>query len=74
VRNAAHRHPATPQPLIEQLNRDIAAALNVPESKQRLNDLGLDLVVSLPPELAAHAQKESKIFGQLVTKAGIVKE
>jgi tripartite-type tricarboxylate transporter receptor subunit TctC len=64
----------TPQPLIDQLNRDIAAALNVPESKKRLNDLGLDLVVSPPAELTAYAQKESRLFGKLMAKAGIVKE
>jgi tripartite-type tricarboxylate transporter receptor subunit TctC len=64
----------TPQPLIDQLNRDIAAALNVPESKKRLNDLGLDLVVSPPPELTAYAQKESSLFGKLMSKAGIAKE
>ena len=53
---------------------DIAAALNVPESKQRLNDLGLDLVGSPLAELTAYAQKESRLFGKLMAKAGIEKE
>lgn len=64
----------TPQPLIDQINRDIAAALNMPESKQRLNDLGLDLVAGPPAELTAYAQKESRLFGTLMMKAGIEKE
>ena len=64
----------TPQPLMDQLYRDMTAALNVPESKKRLNDLGLDLVVSPPAELAAYAQNESRLFGKLMAKAGIVKE
>lgn len=64
----------TPQPLIDQINGDMAAALKVPESRQRLNDLGLDLVVTPPAELSAYAQQESKLFGKLMSAAGIEKE
>ena len=52
---------------------DIAAAFNVPGSRQRLNDLGLDLVASPPAELTAYAQKESRHFGKPMAKAGIEK-
>jgi tripartite-type tricarboxylate transporter receptor subunit TctC len=64
----------TPKPLVDQLTRDFAAALSVPESKQRLSELGLDLVLSGPSELAAHARAESKLLAKLVAAAGIPKE
>lgn len=64
----------TPPAIIDQLNRDLAAAFSVPESKRRLNDLGLDLVLTPPAELAAFTREESRLFAKLMAAAGIEKE
>ena len=63
-----------PKPLVDQLYRDVTGALAVPESKQRLNDLGLDLVAGSPAELAEYARAESRLFGKLMAAAGVEKE
>lgn len=63
-----------PKPLVDQLYRDVTGALAVPESKQRLNDLGLDLVAGSPADLAEYARTESRLFGKLMAAAGVEKE
>ena len=63
-----------PRPLVDQVQRDIAASLSVSEPKQRLNDLGLDLVLGTPAQMAEYARAESRLFGKLIATAGIEKE
>ena len=70
----AYAPAGTPKPLIDQLTRDFGGALSVPESKQRLVELGLDLVLTGPAELAAHARAESRLLARLVAAAQIPKE
>ena len=64
----------TPKPVVDQLSRDFAWALNQPEVKQRLNELGADVVAGGPPELASYAREEGRLFGKLIARAGIPKE
>ena len=71
---ALYAPPGMPAPLVEQLNRDVTAALNVPESKRRLNELGLELVGGSPAELRAYTRAESVLLGKLMATAGIEKE
>ncbi len=71
---ALYAPPGMPAALVEQLNRDVTAALNVPESKRRLNDLGLELVGGSPAELRAYTRAESALLGKLMATAGIEKE
>lgn len=63
-----------PKPLVEQIYRDVSAAVMVPESKQRLTDLGLDLVQGTPADMAEFARNESRLFAKLMAAAGIEKE
>ena len=70
----AYAPAGTPKPLIDQLSRDFGAALNAPEAKQRLTELGLDLVLAGPAELLAHTRAESRLLGKLVEAAAIPKE
>lgn len=63
-----------PKPLVDQLYRDVTAAVSVPESKQRLNELGLDLVHGTPADMADFARNESRLFAKLMSAAGIEKE
>jgi tripartite-type tricarboxylate transporter receptor subunit TctC len=66
--------PATPKDLVAALNRDVAAVLNLPETKQRLSELGAEVIAGGPGELAEFARKESELFGKIITAAGIPKE
>ncbi|HWI14730.1 MAG TPA: tripartite tricarboxylate transporter substrate binding protein [Burkholderiales bacterium] len=63
-----------PKALVDQLYRDVTAAVSVPESKQRLNELGLDLVHGTPADMADFARNESRLFAKLMSAAGIEKE
>jgi len=64
----------TPKPIIDQITRDVAWALNVPEAKRRLTELGAEVVAGGPDALTAYARSESALFGKLVSAAGIPKE
>lgn len=66
--------PGTPKDVIAALSRDVASVLNLPETKQRLNELGAVVVAGGPEELAAFARQESDVFGKIITAAGIPKE
>ena len=71
---AVYAPAGTPKALVDQLTRDVAAALGAADAKQRLTDLGLDLVLAGPAELAAHARRESSLLAKLVESAAIPKE
>lgn len=62
------------KPLVDQIYRDVNAALMLAEPRQRLNELGLDLVQGSPADMADYARSESRLFGKLMAAAGIEKE
>ncbi|HXF65294.1 MAG TPA: tripartite tricarboxylate transporter substrate binding protein [Burkholderiales bacterium] len=64
----------TPRPVIEQIARDVAWALGVPETRRRLTELGAEIVAGGPEALAAYTREESRLFARLVAAAGIPKE
>lgn len=64
----------TPRPVIDQVTRDVAWALNEPDAKKRLNDVGAEVVAAGPAELAAYTRNESALFAKLIATAGIPKE
>jgi tripartite-type tricarboxylate transporter receptor subunit TctC len=64
----------TPKPIIDQLTRDVAWALNQPDTKQRLTEVGAEVVAAGPGELGAYARNEGELFGKLIAAAGIPKE
>lgn len=64
----------TPAPVIEQLTRDVAWALSVPEAKNRLTGLGAEIIAGGPADLTAYARGEYQLFGKLIAAAGIPKE
>ena len=64
----------TPKDVVAALSRDVAAVLNLPETKQRLNELGAEVVAGGPGELADFARKEGELFGRIIAAAGIPKE
>ncbi len=64
----------TPKPIVDQISRDVAWALNVPAAKERLNALGAEILAGGPDQLSAYAREEGRLFGKLVSTAGIPKE
>jgi tripartite-type tricarboxylate transporter receptor subunit TctC len=48
----------TPQPIVERLNRDIIAALALPDTKKRLAELGMEPVGNTPAEAAQLVEDE----------------
>jgi tripartite-type tricarboxylate transporter receptor subunit TctC len=64
----------TPQPVIERLNKEIGAAVNLPEAKKRIADLGLDVVGYNPTQTAKLVSDEMDRWAALVKAAGIKPE
>lgn len=63
--------PAKTAPeIVARLNREIAAALAVPETQERLTGLGLDLVTTTPEQTAAFIKSEVELWGKLVRQSG----
>jgi tripartite-type tricarboxylate transporter receptor subunit TctC len=61
----------TPAPVINRINADMRAALQEPEIRTRLLDLGVELVASTPEELASTIQAEIPRMAGVLQRAGI---
>ena len=59
-----------PEPIVARLNREIAAALNDPPTKERLAGIGLTVVASSSAELHAMLPDEVKKWGDAVRRSG----
>jgi tripartite-type tricarboxylate transporter receptor subunit TctC len=62
---------ATPAPIVERLNRDIIAALALPDSKKRLDELGMDAVGNTPAEAAQLVDDEIARWAAVAKAANI---
>jgi tripartite-type tricarboxylate transporter receptor subunit TctC len=62
----------TPQPILDQLNRDIVAALRLPEVRARIEAIGFDVIPSTPQELTALIRRDAEIYAPLI-KSGRVR-
>jgi tripartite-type tricarboxylate transporter receptor subunit TctC len=54
-----------------RIAQEVAKILQLPEIKQRFNDVGLVPVGSTPDEFAAHIQRDLAFFTKLISGAGI---
>jgi len=64
----------TPRELIELINRDIVWALTLPETKQRFNEQGAQIVAEGPGQLGAFVKRESALFAKIIRTARIPQE
>jgi tripartite-type tricarboxylate transporter receptor subunit TctC len=64
----------TPKDLAAAIHRDFAWALTLPDTRQRLNEQGAEVVAQGPAELAAFIRKESAVFAKIIKDAGIPQE
>ncbi len=63
-----------PAPLLRRINGDIVKALNLPETRQKLGDQGLEVIGSTPEEFAARIQRQKELVARIVKGAGIQPE
>ncbi len=62
----------TPRAIVERLNRDIARAMQAPESKTHLDAMAAEVMPPMTPEaFAMHQQRARVRFGAVVREAGI---
>jgi tripartite-type tricarboxylate transporter receptor subunit TctC len=61
---------ATPKPVVQKLNGEIAQALRVPAVAERLQGLGLTIVADSPEEFARFVAAESEKMRRLVQASG----
>jgi tripartite-type tricarboxylate transporter receptor subunit TctC len=60
-----------PPVILRRVSADTIKALNLPETRQRLDAQGLDVVASTPEEFAAQIRRQSDLVGRIVKAAGI---
>ena len=61
----------TPPAIVQKVQRDMAEALQAPDVRTRLSDLGLEPVGNTPEEFKARIEAEAKKWGDIVENAGI---
>jgi len=61
---------ATPAPLVERLNRDIVAVLQMPDVRERLAALGAEVVGGTPSAFADYIAKEIPKWTKVVKDSG----
>ncbi len=64
----------TPKAVIDRLNAESVAILNSPDVKERLGQLGAEVVASTPEQLADLMQREEVRYGKMVKDLGIKPE
>ena len=61
----------TPAAIIDVLNRETARTLNKPEVKERLFNIGAEVVASTPAQLDAYMRADMAKMGKVIKDAGI---
>jgi tripartite-type tricarboxylate transporter receptor subunit TctC len=61
----------TPPVIVRKASADMLAALNHPETRSRLDQLGVVVIGSTPEGLAAHLRSEMDKWGPVIREAGI---
>ncbi len=64
-------HSATPKPIIDRLNAEVAKILAMPDFRDKVAAQGLEVFVSTPAQYGALLRAESDKFARIVKAAGI---
>jgi tripartite-type tricarboxylate transporter receptor subunit TctC len=62
---------ATPRPIIDKIQKDIATVLSEPETRRRISDLGLDVVASSTDQYNALIKSEIDMWGSVIREANV---
>jgi len=65
---------ATPQPVIDALNRAVVAVLREPAVSGRIAGAGLDVIADTPAEFAVYLESEAQKWSKVIRAAGIKAE
>lgn len=63
----------TPQPLLDQLQRDLVAAIRAPEVRDRIDPLGFELMPSTPQQLRERVESDLALYAPLVREGRVQK-
>src|ERR1700681_628396 len=63
--------PATPAALADKINRDVVDILKRPDVGARLAHLSLDPMMGSPADAANFLAEEARLWGKVITEAGI---
>ena len=69
-----HAPAGLPAELQKKINADVNAALRMPEVRERINALNLDVIGGTPEQLTAHLASERRKFSAVIKAAGIKAE
>lgn len=61
----------TPRPIVDKLYREVVRIMNLPESKDRMANVGFEIVASTPAEFARLIREEIPKWTKVVREAGI---
>jgi tripartite-type tricarboxylate transporter receptor subunit TctC len=61
----------TPQPILDRLYRETTKVMAMPDVRQKLESLGLQLVGNTPAEFSGLIAKETASWGKVIKDAGI---
>lgn len=62
---------ATPTHIIQSLNAAVVSTLQKPAVKERINGTGLETISSTPEHMEAEIARETKVWAEVIRKAGI---
>ena len=57
--------------IVAKLNAEIVRILNLPETRERLTGIGMDVVAGSPEQFAQIIKDDAVKFGQIIKAAGI---
>ena len=66
--------PATPRGIVQRLNRELNAALQQPEVRQRFANSGLQITGGSPEQFAAILRRDYEKYGAALRAAGVKPE
>jgi len=69
-----HAPAGLPPELQKKINADVNTALRVPEVRERINAINLDVIGGTPEQLSAHLASERRKFSAVIRTAGIKAE
>jgi tripartite-type tricarboxylate transporter receptor subunit TctC len=61
----------TPKDIISKINKDIAIALQAPEVRKGLEDLGMEIVTSMPEDFGKMLRSELEKWSKVIRAAGV---
>ena len=74
-RDAAHAllAPArTPRPIVQQISKDVARVLEMPDVKERMQAISFDIAPTTPEEYDRIIRNQLEVFSKVAKAAGLI--